>query len=205
MEFEEIKKIWDTQNEELLYTFNEEALHQSIMSKKKKAARLNNINDFGLVAIAIITAIIYSYLSIINAKPTLYDYFVPIILICIGIYVWVGRVQRKKKERRFDRTILGDLNHAIANVAFEAKRSRTMVWWFIMPLAVPVVLILIQREAEWLQVLGVASAFILSYTVVRWDFNRCQMPKKRQLEALRDKLMEGKEVANDMKHTGSAL
>ena len=190
MEFDEMKKIWDEQNQEPLYAINEAALHKSIQSKQKRASRLSNINDFGLMGIAVITAIAYTCISIINENPSVYDYLIPVILVGIGIYVLVGRIQRMKEERQFDRTMRGDLEHAITNVSYEAKRSKTMVWWFIVPLAVPSLLNLIQDEASWWQILAIAGAFVLSYAVVRWEFNRCHLPKKQRLEALREKLTE---------------
>ena len=190
MEFEEMKKIWDEQNQEPLYAINEAALHKRIHSKKKRASRVSNINDFGLMGIAVITAITYSFISIINETPTFYDYLIPIIMIAIGGYVLTGRMQRKKKEHQFDRTMLGDLDHAIASVSYEAKRSKTMVWWFILPLAIPSFLNMVQSEAGIWQILSITGAFILSYAVVRWEFNRCHVPKKQKLEALRAKLTE---------------
>src|SRR4051812_47574418 len=37
MEFDEMKKIWDSQNNEPLYAINEKALYNRILSKKKQA------------------------------------------------------------------------------------------------------------------------------------------------------------------------
>jgi hypothetical protein len=190
MEFEEMKKLWDEQNLEPLYVINEAALHKSIQSKKKRASRLSNINDFGLIAIAIGTAILYSFISIINETPAIYDYLIPVILIAIAGYVLIGRNHRKKTERRLGQTMLDDLDHAIASVNYEAKRSKTMVWWFILPLAIPSLLNMIQEEAGWLPMILIVGAFLLSYAVLRWEFNRCHLPKKQRLEALRKKLTE---------------
>ena len=38
MEFEDLQKIWDTQNNKPMYVINEEALHRRILSKKNKAS-----------------------------------------------------------------------------------------------------------------------------------------------------------------------
>ncbi|HET6528841.1 MAG TPA: hypothetical protein VFG39_08850 [Balneolaceae bacterium] len=190
MEFDEMKKIWDTQNNEPLYAINEEALHRSIRSKKKRAARLTNINDFGLMAIGIITAIIYSYLSIINEAPTIYDYLIVATLVFGTGYLWVGRVQRKKQEQTLARTMLGDLDHAISSVAYEMNRSKNMVWWFVLPSVILIFLNMSQEGVSVWKWVGVAFAFALSALILRWDYNRCQKPKKQKLEALREKLIE---------------
>jgi hypothetical protein len=187
MEFEEMKKIWDEQNQEQLYAINEAALRKRIQSKLKRARRLSDINDFGLIAVALVTPVILWLTSDgINA----YHYTVTTILMLIIGYVLYGRNRRKKIERRFDRSILGELDHTIANVAYEARRARTMVWWFMVPLAIPTIIAMIWKGAplwSWVVVLGM---FLLSYVVVRWELNRCHIPKKQKLEALRDKLTE---------------
>jgi hypothetical protein len=141
------------------YAFNEAALHKSIQSKKKRASRLSNINDFGLMGNAVITAITYSFISIINETPSLYDYLIPIILVGIGIYVLVGRIKRKKKELQFERTMLRDLDHTIASVSYEAKRAKTFVWWFILPLAILIFLNMSTAEVQALKAWQLRNGF----------------------------------------------
>lgn len=191
MEFDDIKKIWDEQNQEQMYAINEEALHRSIQSKKRKAARLTNLNDFGLIGVGIITAITYTFIAIINETPVIYDYLIVLSLICISGYVWYGRIQRKKAQRQFDRTILGDLDHTIASVDYEVKRSRSMAWWFLLPLAILVVLNMSTAGNisiwKWL---GVAAGFVLSYLLIRWEYIYKQRPKLKRLKDLRAKFTE---------------
>lgn len=196
MEFEDMKKIWDEQNNEPLYAINEEALHRSIKAKKEKAARLTNINDIGLIAIGIITAIIYSLLSIVNKTPTIYDYLTVAAMLVIAGYIWFRRVRRKRQGQTYARTMLGDLDHAIANVTYEANRSKNMVWWYILPLAILVMLNLMlgQRDVSIWTWVVVAAAFVLSALLVRWDYNRCQKPRLQKLVALRKKLTEETEA-----------
>ena len=187
MEFEEMKKIWDSQNSEPLYAINEAALHKRIRAKMKRATRLNNINDFGLIIIAIVTA---GILLLLNKTPGIYDYAIIVVLMLIAGYVLAGRIKRKKQEARFDRSMLGDLDHAIANVQYEGNRSLTMHWWFIIPLAIPVLAKMLQKNTNLGQWLLVTGLFILSIIVIRWDHHRCILPRKRKLEALRRKLAD---------------
>src|SRR5699024_8526179 len=116
MEFDEMKKIWDSQNEEPLYVIDEAALRRSIKSKTERANSKTNKNDFGLTAIFIVTAIIYSILSIVNGSPTIFDYLIVIFLLFIIGYIWYSRIRRKKQEQAFGHTMLDDLNHAISSV-----------------------------------------------------------------------------------------
>ncbi|MEL7005828.1 MAG: hypothetical protein AAFN93_24330, partial [Bacteroidota bacterium] len=155
MEFEEMRKIWDTQNNRPLYAINEEALHRSIKSKKNKASRVSNINEIALVAIAVITAIPLLIKNI--STDNLYAFPPVIVLLLTGVYVLVGRVKRKKMEKTFDQNIIGDLDQAIANMNFEISRAKTFIWWYILPLLVPSFLNMYMNNAgilKWLLVIG---------------------------------------------------
>ena len=56
MEFEEMQKIWDTQNDQSLYVINEASLHKRILAKRNHARHKSNITDFGLIIVALGTA-----------------------------------------------------------------------------------------------------------------------------------------------------
>jgi len=195
MEFEEMKRIWDQQNDEPLYAINEAALHRSIKSRKERASRSNNINDFGLTAICIATAIIYSIRFIVNTTPTIFNYLMVIGLLFIIGYIWYGRIRRKKQEQFFGHTMLGDLNHTIASLQYKTNRSKNMVWWFVVPLAILTMLNMWQIDVSLWEWLGVGAAFILSALLMRWEYNRCNKPRLRNLEALRDKLTDMNDVS----------
>jgi hypothetical protein len=187
MEFDDMKKVWDQQNQEPLYAINESALHKNIQSKKKRASRLSNINDFGLIAVALLTPVMLWFISdYLNA----YHYSVTAILLIIVGYILYGRTLRIKKERQFDRTILGELDHTIANVSFEARRAQTMVWWFMLPLAIPTLIAMLWKGAPLWSWIVMPGMFLFSCVVVRWELNRCHLPRKQKLEALRAKLTE---------------
>ena len=191
MEFEEMKKIWDAQNKEPLYAINEEALHRRIRAKRRQASRLSNINDIGLIAVALATAV----LVLVIGKASFYDYLSAIALVLISVYVLMGRIRRKKQENQFDRTMLGDLDHAIANISYETTRAKTFVWWYILPVAIPTLLNMMQAGVPAWKWLFVLFAFVLSYSVVQWSLKLKHLPRKGALEALREKLT--KELQED--------
>jgi hypothetical protein len=56
MEFDEMKKIWDAQNNEPLYTFDEKALHNRIRSKMNTMLRFTSITEWVLILINVATA-----------------------------------------------------------------------------------------------------------------------------------------------------
>ena len=188
MEFDELQKIWDTQNNKPMYVINEEALHRRIRSKKHKASFSSNLTEWGLVLIAVVTSI---YLFMKHAGSGDFFAILPgVALLLTAVYVVLSRFRRKRYERQFDQTMLGDLDHAISNVDFEVRRSRTFIWWYIIPIAIPVFLNMYLKDVslwKWALIIG---CFVLSYLVVQFGLNRAQLPRKRSLQALRKKLTE---------------
>ena len=188
MEFDELQKIWDTQNNKPMYVINEEALHRRIRSKKHKASYASNITELGLVLIAVVTS---CYLFLKHAGSGDFFAILPgVALLLTAVYVILSRFRRKQYERQFDQSMLGDLDHAISNVEFEVRRSKTFIWWYIIPIAIPVFLNMYLKEVslwKWALIIG---CFILSYVVVQFGLNRAQLPRKRSLQALRKKLTE---------------
>ena len=181
MEFEDLKRIWDSQNKEPMYAINEATLHRRIKSKSRRASRITNMNDVGLVLVAVITAAILFFIG----EQSVYDYISIVALLLIGVYVWMGRIRRKKHQNQFDRSMLGDLDFAISNIEYEVRRARTFLWWFILPVAIPSLINMIQAGApnwKWSFVIG---AFFLSLFLVRWELRNKHIPRKRELEKLK--------------------
>jgi len=185
MEFEEITKVWDQQNKQNLFVINEEAMHNRIRAKLKSATKLNDINDFGLIAISVLTAGGVFYLK----GNSTWNIFTAVALLGITVYIIVNRFKRKKRNKQFDLSMLGGLNHAIENVNFEVKRSKTFVLWFLLPTAIPSIINMINEEASigrWLLVIG---AYILSIFVTQLGLNRKLIPRRKNLETLRNQLI----------------
>ena len=188
MEFDELRKIWNTQDQQPMFVINEEALHRTIKGKKRKASWVSDINEIGLVLIAIVTSAIVFIKNM--DTDNIYAYPPAIWLLLTGVYVLYGRHKRKKEEKRFDRSILGDIDHAIANSKFEIRRAKTFIWWYITPLAFPVMLNMVMNNASVYKWIFTICGFILSYFVVRWGMLYAQLPGLRKLTKLREKLLE---------------
>ena len=88
MEFEEMKKIWDTQNNEPMYAINEAALHQRIRAKRNRAKWNADFTEVGLVVIAIAVS---GFLFIKNRGGDNLYAFLPAIAILLTAVRMPGR------------------------------------------------------------------------------------------------------------------
>ncbi len=189
MEFDEMQKIWDDQRNETLFVINEEAMHNRVKVKKKQANKIVNVTEIGLMIVNSTTAVML-LIDAIRDKEGIYSYAgVVIMLFTVGYLIYIRR-KRKKSDQRFDRTILGELDHAISNTTSTIKIGRTMIYWYFIPIAIFIVTKMIYQEAsleKWLLIIG---AFLLGSYVANWEIKKCHIPRKRHLESLREKLVE---------------
>jgi len=119
MEFEEIKKVWSQQNNEPMYVINESALRSSIVKKKDKALLRANISEL----ISIIVNIAMG-LFLFTTGPII----LAVWMIIVGLICLVGRIRRKRGDTQFDRTMLGDLDHAVSVAKYQVRLSGLMRW-----------------------------------------------------------------------------
>ncbi len=195
MDFEEMKKIWDDQNQRPLYAIDEDALRRNIHSKSRKASFSSSFTEITLIIISVLVFAIAIIRNWNESNPWAYP---PVIaLLLTSVYIYWGRVRRMKKEQQFDRTMMGELDHTIFNLDYEIKRARTFPLWYLAPLVIPTFLNMYINEAPVNKWIIVSCAFVLSYLVTRWGLIKFQKPRKKNLENLRAKIQADDWSEND--------
>jgi len=105
-----------------------------------------------------------------------------------AIYVMITRIRRIKDQRRYLRTLAGDLEHALATAGYQVRKAHIMRW-NVLPVGLLVLLSMWEGgKAVWL-ILVVALFFILAFWASRWELS-IYLNKKRELEVLQQKLQE---------------
>jgi len=189
MEFEEMQKVWDKQSNEMLFVINEGALHKCVKAKKRQANRTVNVTEIGLMIVNTITVGILVADAIID-KEGFWDYGGALAMMLTVGYLLVIRTKRQKSENRFDRSMLGELDHAISSTQSTISIASTMIWWYFTPIAVFTISKMIFKGASVESWLLISGAFVLAYFLVNWEKSHCHEPRKKHLEALREKLVE---------------
>ena len=192
MDFEEMKMIWDTQNNEPLYAVNERALHQSVRRKSRRFKQLVVffefvvcLNIFGLGAFYAVTTLLrgQQYERLASAA----------ILLATAAYFVVGITYRRRREAEFESTLLGDIDNALWQVRNHVSRARALRWSLIVPCSLAVAIDWIFPLGEFRQgwlfllffLLMATSAWGIEYEIRCW-----YLPRQRNLEALRNTLVE---------------
>lgn len=186
MEFDEIKKIWDAQNNQPLYVIDEKALHNRIQSKMKGVIRTANISEWGLIIINLFAAGVLLTLNSFTHAANIFMYIEAAWMFATVVYVVAHRSRRASSSRRFDRSINGDLDHAISIATYIVRLSRIMNWN-----ALPLGAIMIFSGWEAGKLLKVAAVILVSYALAFYvgiKGDRVNVRRRRELQVLKEKL-----------------
>ena len=185
MQFEELQKVWDQQNKQVMYVLNEAALQQQIRRKGNKISRYISINEFGLLLISIFTTANLGFTS----EHRTYALWVGIAMISSCVYMMWGRYQRLKNKPEIH-SVLEELEYTISQSDYYVRFAQTFFFWFMGPIAVVLFYRLISADASLWKWLMIIACFALSFLLVRLELRYKHLPRKRSLEKLKEKLME---------------
>ena len=186
MEFDELKKIWDAQNNEPLYAINEKALHNRILLKKKNGYHITNISELlGIIAYTVTGCFIFA-VNISRQNGNIFMYILSGWMLCSALYVMVARIRRIKGDHQFDRSMRGDLTHAISTATYQVILSRVMRW-NTLPIGILTVLAVWDSGKSVWFAAGILIFFIVTGYASGWEHN-IYKNKKRELQILQSKL-----------------
>ena len=186
MEFDEMKKIWDSQNNEPFYGINEKALHNRILSKKKQAHHITNTSE--LLSIIVNTGVgcFILGMNFLRQSGSIFMYFLSAWMFGIASYLLVSRIRRIKGDYRFDRSMRGDLNHAISMATYQVRLSQLMRW-NVLPMGILILLGVWEGgKSVWVAV-SILIFFVLTNYAAGWEHS-IYKARKRELEILQSKL-----------------
>ncbi len=190
MDFEDMKIIWDTQNDAPLYAIDEAALHASVRRKARGMKRIVVFFEWVMMGTALFLAVVFL------KDPLLYgEDFDRLgsaaILVGAAAYFVVTVWRRWRHEATFDRSLRGDLDRALWQVENHIARSRAVRWSFIVPLCLALTLdLLIPFRGNLILTMLVpfyifmgAALWLTEYEIRCW-----YQPRLRKLTALRELL-----------------
>jgi hypothetical protein len=185
MEFDELQKIWDTQHDRPLYAINEQALHKRIIAKKYHVIHIAGFTEWLLIIVNTVTG---GFLLQMNGARHNYFFVYMLAAWLFGsvLYVLISRIRRLQDQHRFNRTMAGDLQHALAIAGYQLRIAHIMRW-NVVPVGLLALLSMWEGgKSVWLSLI-VAFFFILVFYACKWELAMYRN-KKRELEVLQQKL-----------------
>ncbi len=190
MDFEQMQVVWNEEKRRNVYALDLEALHASVQRRGRRIAAGVEAMEIGMLAISIFVA------GFLASEPLLQgedpeQYASAAVLLGVAVYLVVGRIRRRARERAFAPNLRGDLDRAIAQVEYHLRRVRTVHVWFFLPALATIAIgaaFADEVKSTWLW-LPVLAAFPFGIWVARLELP-CHLARKRELEALRAKLVD---------------
>lgn len=188
MEFDELQKIWDTQNKQPLYVINEQALHNRIVAKKHQVVHIAIVTEWILIIANTASGAFVLQQNYAGRRGLVFAYLLAVWLLGTALYVLVNRIRRMREQQQFNRSLNGDLQHALATASYQVRISRIMRW-NTLPIAV-LVLFGAWEGGQSLWFLGiVALFFVLVFFASGWEMG-IYRTKMKELQVLQQKLQE---------------
>jgi hypothetical protein len=197
MEFEEMKKIWDTQKGENIYTFSEQALHVKVTQKCFRINRKIKLTHWFMLITVMALAVVLTVDGILGNE---YFQFIEsgVLVIVIGYLYWDWR-KGLKYAGLSDGSILADIRQSIKAIEYYVKRQKNSIWWFILPLVING---MIHHYFTDVRPLWKTPLMIVLYCIFYWsvikETNKKDLPEKKDLETLK-KLLESDETIDKVK------
>jgi hypothetical protein len=189
MEFDDMKKIWDTQNNEPLYVLDEPALHNRIRVKKRKALHITNFSELLAIVVNVSAGGFVLGLSLYNRSANVYMYLMAAWLFITAAYCIIGRVRRLRSNTKFDRSVLGDIDEAIAVTTYQVRFSG-LLRWNIVPMGILIVLGLWGGDRSIWLVVGLLVFFAITWYASGWEHNYYKS-RRNEVQQLRSLLVDG--------------
>jgi hypothetical protein len=186
MEFEELKRVWEMQNSEVLFVVDEKSLHRRIASKKNKANRTLNFTEWLILLANTASATFVLATTFFNSGLRISAYLLSGWMFMTAIYVAISRIRRIKGDSTYDRSMQGDLHHAIAMANHQLRLSQLMRWNTLPVVALVLLVVWEGGKSIWM-VAGILTFFALTYVASGWE-HRFYQTRKRELEILKGKL-----------------
>jgi len=184
--FEEIQKVWNEQKGENMYVIHEETLYKSVILKKNASTkRIHLVETF----LTILNCCVFAFVIILTLRhPNIMGFANAAVVALSVVYIRYSRAKRLRQEHIFDRSMLGELDHAIANSNYIIRFNYLLLIGYILPIAVVCVSSLISAGASLAKWCLITGLLLLSVFVIGWEQRVRNMPAKNQLLDLKKML-----------------
>jgi hypothetical protein len=179
MDFEEMQTIWNAQNNANAYKLDEQELHRRILARKKRAVMITNFSELMIM-------IVYAAVGWVVLSVNMY--YLAIWMWAVVMVLMISRIIRLRAARRFDRSVQGELQHALATAKYQVRLSQLMRWNIVVIFALTLWTIWKSGKPAWTLVL-MSLIFLLAWYVSGIEHNKYKA-QKGSLETLQQSLNE---------------
>lgn len=188
MKFDELQQLWCQQENVSPQPIDHMELKKLIDKRKSSAENSAAFLEMVLVIINGGTGISLLY-SCISENKGIFAFLFAGFMLLGSLYFFSRFIQRRRAERKFDRSMAGELEHAITTADYILRLSRTILFWYGLPLLILGGFALLEKGVSAWALLGVFAVVALSFWAGQWEIRKFHSPRKQRLLELREQLM----------------
>ncbi|MCH6255408.1 hypothetical protein MLD52_02525 [Puniceicoccaceae bacterium K14] len=201
MKFEDLQCIWDSQNEETVFAFDQATLNREVQSKHAKLRRKLLIRDSIEITAGFLCVAVFTTAGIYRATQSLLSgiplFLAATLILFVCLCFFRGRKEQKLIETQFDDSLIGEIDKVIAQLNYQAKFLKSVLWWYLLPCGAAAMLAnfsLYNKNGSIKDHLEYFVLLVVLYSFIYWLNQRAVtkkiLPKKQSLESLRSKLTD---------------
>lgn len=179
--------VWNSQKTEKLYAIDESALFKQIKKRGGKVGFLLNFFEGAMVFAGLIV--------VVTVLRQVLERGLDVMGIALGgVYLFVGlmglffRFDRGRRERAFDKSMMGELDRAIWRLDRVKFYGRTLLYWCLLPILVVVAGTFVWQEM-YLAAVGYLVFIVAIYFGVKWEMRTFHQPNQDDLKSLKETLL----------------
>lgn len=204
MILDDLKVVWDSQRHETLYAVNEKGFHAVLRrdtarfaGKMRWQRRLTYVASLLVVGpISLLLAAHFSGLASLKSGWDVLALFIAAAAwLHFGSRVFVGRKRQEGREQHFSSSLRDELDRDIAQVTYQVDGRKRIMLSFVPPHVGSLLLIWVTfrlADFPWWTIAPFIVALLVNFVFESRSQQRLVddelIPRKRDLEALRDKL-----------------
>ena len=183
-----MQKIWNADSQQYAYAIDEDAMYQRIQRKRRGSRRAVNKMEWGLMGVNILAGSLVLVKNILMDIHNPYVYGMTAILYVASAYIFWRRQQRLAGENQFDRSISGDLDHAIRNAQYRERLS-FMAFFYAVPMFTLLFWMAYQDDKSVIFLVGIGVFFVLTIVLSIFEHRYIHMRYRKRLEAMKKMLL----------------
>ncbi len=166
MEFDELKKVWDKQNEKPMYTMDEQALYGIITRKKKGAIKKARLMEFFLVGANLLAGGTVIIAHILKESNNIYAFLMGSVMVITAFTILFYRSRRLSKQPQYERSVHGDVEHGLSDAKYVVRMSRTMQYYF---MVIGLLMIFAKGFDDWTKTILVIAFIGFTLYASTWE------------------------------------
>ncbi len=191
MDFEQMKVIWNTQDERPMYAVDERTLHTAIRRRSRSFRGIITASHLAIMLTSFVLGVLFLAEPLATGASH-HRMASGAILLLLGAAQSAALLRKRRGESRFAQSLLGDLDRAIWRVDEAIAWARALRRWYIPPFIAAVTIDVafrtsLQSVLLWLLVLAI---LVVASRSIEWELRSWHVPLKRRLEALRHTFIE---------------